>query len=356
MLSRTCRLSILITALICAACATPPPEPAMPALVVQPVRLAALTDQRAAYRRRFCQLLDAPWNAPCPFYLTKFDDEPDAAASVELPGAPHPPVNLFVVSGVFSECFPRLQTFGDARGTQATGSVTFFDVPIHGRGSTELNAQIVRSTILAELARQSTPRLNIILSYSKGTADSLAALAESGELAGRIDALLSVAGAVNGSPLADALGTLYASVAAWVPFDACKVTDRGELQSLTRAERLNWLLAHPLPRHPRYYSLVATPTDDRVSPLLRLPYRKLAKLDPRNDGQLMYYDAVIPGSTLLGYLNADHFAVALPLLRWHPVALSVLAQANDFPRQQMLTAALDIILQELHTPHQSSPN
>jgi hypothetical protein len=33
----------------------------------------------------------------------------------------------------------------------------------------------------------------------------------------------------------------------------------------------------------------------------------------RNDGQLLPADAIIPGSTVLGYLNADHWAVAMEI-------------------------------------------
>jgi hypothetical protein len=34
---------------------------------------------------------------------------------------------------------------------------------------------------------------------------------------------------------------------------------------------------------------------------------------PRNDGLLLIYDQIIPGGTLLGYANADHWSVALSL-------------------------------------------
>ena len=31
-----------------------------------------------------------------------------------------------------------------------------------------------------------------------------------------------------------------------------------------------------------------------------------SRVDARNDGQLIYYDQVIPGSSLISYVNADH--------------------------------------------------
>ena len=37
----------------------------------------------------------------------------------------------------------------------------------------------------------------------------------------------------------------------------------------------------------------------------------LTRIDPRNDSQLIFYDQVIPGATLLGYVNSDHWDVAI---------------------------------------------
>ena len=39
----------------------------------------------------------------------------------------------------------------------------------------------------------------------------------------------------------------------------------------------------------------------------------LKRSEPRNDGQTLYHDQVIPGATLLGYANADHWAAAIPM-------------------------------------------
>jgi len=40
-------------------------------------------------------------------------------------------------------------------------------------------------------------------------------------------------------------------------------------------------------------------------------------VDARNDSQVIFYDQFIPGSTLVGYLNADHWALAVPVARSH---------------------------------------
>lgn len=53
-------------------------------------------------------------------------------------------------------------------------------------------------------------------------------------------------------------------------------------------------------------------------------------LDARNDGHVLYTDAIIPGSYLLGYFNADHWAVALPVARTVPKLCSAEEQQDEF--------------------------
>ena len=42
---------------------------------------------------------------------------------------------------------------------------------------------------------------------------------------------------------------------------------------------------------------------------------------------------MIPGSTLLGYLQADHWAVLLPIDRSHETLAKVFFDQNDSPRE-----------------------
>ena len=85
---------------------------------------------------------------------------------------------------------------------------------------------------------------------------------------------------------------------------------------------------------------MATPEPDKVSRLLRPFYRKLAFIDPLNDGQLLFSDAVIPGSRLLAYMNADHWAIALPFNEAKLPFAATLLDKNYFPRSQMIEAAV----------------
>jgi hypothetical protein len=59
--------------------------------------------------------------------------------------------------------------------------------------------------------------------------------------------------------------------------------------------------------------VAAFSTRDRVARAPLQSWKTLLGESRRNDGQLLPQDALIPGSTLLGYLNADHWAVVMEL-------------------------------------------
>ena len=74
---------------------------------------------------------------------------------------------------------------------------------------------------------------------------------------------------------------------------------------------------------------------------------KLAQIDPRNDGQVVYSDQIVPGATLLGFLNADHWAVVMPIGRSHRLIGSTLVNHNDYPREALLEALLRYVEEDL---------
>ena len=71
----------------------------------------------------------------------------------------------------------------------------------------------------------------------------------------------------------------------------------------------------------------------------------MSLVDSRNDSQMIFYDQMIPGSVLLGYVNADHWAVAIPINRSHPFIASHFVDKNAFPRE-ILAEALVRFLEE----------
>ncbi|MGB5517084.1 MAG: hypothetical protein WBO73_01265, partial [Gammaproteobacteria bacterium] len=67
----------------------------------------------------------------------------------------------------------------------------------------------------------------------------------------------------------------------------------------------------------------------------------------RNDSQVLFYDQIIPGSTLIGFVNADHWALAVPIARTHPTISEMFVDQNDYPREALLEAVMRFVEEEL---------
>jgi hypothetical protein len=92
---------------------------------------------------------------------------------------------------------------------------------------------------------------------------------------------------------------------------------------------------------------VTLPQPERISSILRGFNDKLSRIDGRNDSQVIFYDQLIPGSTLLGYLNADHWAIAIPIARTHGTLGSLFVTQNAYPREALLEAILRFVEEDL---------
>jgi hypothetical protein len=134
-----------------------------------------------------------------------------------------------------------------------------------------------------------------------------------------------------------------------VSLPSCAPGDGGAFTSLGRPSRLNWLVTHRLPQGTRYFSLVSFTRSDSVSGPLRPFAAALAEIDPRNDGQLLFYDQVIPGATLLGYVNADHWSIAVPIEEKRPVLATLVTAHNWFPRDALVEAVALYLSEQLAT-------
>jgi hypothetical protein len=162
--------------------------------------------------------------------------------------------------------------------------------------------------------------------------------------------VVTAAGAVGGSPLANEAEQYQANLLRYFPKATCGAGDGGAVESLRSGTRKAWLAAHALPREVPFYSLVAYPQPDRISWILKSSYHQLSRIDARNDSQVIFYDQVVPGGTLLGYLNADHWAVVVPFARTHSTIASVLVTRNAYPREALLEAILRFVEEDLESP------
>jgi hypothetical protein len=187
----------------------------------------------------------------------------------------------------------------------------------------------------------------VLIGYSKGTPDILEGLAGSPQAAKRVAAVVSIAGAVNGSPLIETAPKQLLVTLRQIPVEGCRLGDGEAVDSLQRDRRLRWLAEHRLPANVRYYSLAAFSDREGISLAMRPNYDRLSQIDPRNDGQLLYYDQLIPKSVLLGYANADHWAVSMPINRIYPTLSRVFADRAAFPREVLLEALIRHVEEDL---------
>ena len=153
----------------------------------------------------------------------------------------------------------------------------------------------------------------LLIGHSKGTTDILHFLVNFPDLARKVTAVLSVAGAVNGSVIADKYAKTYHKWFKDLSLGQCRPGDGGVLDSLTRGVQFEWLISNPLPETLQYYSIATFARKKNIQAALRITYKLIEPIDPLNDGQLMICDQLIPGSTLMAYVNADHWTVAVPV-------------------------------------------
>jgi len=113
------------------------------------------------------------------------------------------------------------------------------------------------------------------------------------------------------------------------------------MHDLRRDVRLAWWREHGAAITVPVFSIVATPRPDRISPATLGTYRWLAKIDPRNDGKLLWSDQIAPRSHLLGYANADHWTIAIPVATELP-GLSFLFR-DSVPRTALVDAAIEVV-------------
>jgi pimeloyl-ACP methyl ester carboxylesterase len=322
-----------------------------PALVLASTAAAGVQDSRVQFRAIYCAVLDArgqlPDHRPCDQALTRLSDEPPAQeGSVDLePSRRH--LVMLVVPGIGFDCFKHwLEPPGTVVEHLRTQGFDGGQLSVDALSGSSHNARQIRDALLAIPEEAGQPRI-VLLGYSKGAPDILEALATYPEIRSRVAAFVSAAGAIGGSALANDASQYQADLLRHFPGSECKPGDGQGVASLRPDNRRRWLAENPLPAGIRYYSLVTLPDPERISGVLKSSYRKLARVDGRNDSQVIFYDQVLPGSQLLGYVNADHWALAVPIARSHTVVGRMIVTRNDYPREALSEALLRFIEADL---------
>jgi hypothetical protein len=335
---------IAVAALFLFGCASlSPVKETMPPIVLATLDEAGIKDVRHLYRAAVCGQLPAG-SPPCEELILRFPGE----ASPSAPLAQIDIANRYriaFVPGLFSDCLNGIfYPFTDVIANLKESGFTVYDFRTGGRASSAENAQRLAKQ-LAELSPD--PRPFIMVAYSKGLPDVLELLLRYPQTSQHVAAIVSIAGASNGSPVADDLYEFYRDWLAGLPIPGC---DRGtgeEVHDLRRNVRLEWWRRNRSAITVPIFSIVAVPRADRVSPMLKQTYEKLAAIDPHNDGQLLWYDAVVTRGYLLGYVNVDHLAIAIPASQQIP-ALSFLFK-DSVPRLALVRAAIEVAAEALET-------
>jgi hypothetical protein len=303
--------------MVAAGC-TPPLLPFntdVPAQIMSYAEAPPVKDGRARFRELFCDLVgekNITRKTPiqCKDHLWRLGDEPQSSA----PAQPLPEHDtryvLALVPGAFAECFPKI-SFPFESGSDRLEKMGYRveKIRVSGRSSSEHNAVQIAMAI-KEIKMRDDERL-ILIGYSKGATDILHYLVNFPNISDWVAAFLSVAGAVNGTALADKFGDTYIEWFSETSLAACGPGDKGLFESLKLSKQSQWIAKYPLPKHLSYFSMVAFANRENVQPILLTTYDMLAGIDPRNDSQLIFYDQIIPGSSLLGYFNSDHWDIAV---------------------------------------------
>ena len=162
-------------------------------------------------------------------------------------------------------------------------------------GAIEANAEIIAAAVRA----RTDGRRLILVSVSKSGPEVAAALTSLGAGgASKVAAWVNIAGALQGSPLADE------SLSQWE--DVIGQVDIAGVESLSTAKSRQRFASFHVPRHVLVLNYIGVPLTGSVSWLGRSGYAQLRAHGP-NDGLSLLPDLIYPGAATLVELGRDHF-------------------------------------------------
>ena len=268
------------------------------------------TDGRVAFAETFCAVLphtDGAWG-DCGQYLeTPVPQPPPVASNIAS-------LKVMIVGGAFSECFekPGIHIFGPSI-KHLEGHGVAFGPPVNicGTATPEDNAQRIADYLKAN------PGDYLAIGHSKGAVDLMTAIQNHEAAQKQIKALVSVAGAIGGTRLADLGTTLgvigFGNALRRAGIGGCRIEDKGGIGSLKRSVRYEAMRKWKPPATLRTYSLVAVSPLEHTSTPLHTMWKTNAIYSIDQDSHIIAEEAVIPDSEYLGIVRADHWAVALPM-------------------------------------------
>ncbi|TXS89620.1 hypothetical protein [Parahaliea aestuarii] len=256
------------------------------------------------------------------------------------------------MGGAFSGCFGEasLAYYRGIDALQQQG-LPVVSIAIESRSGDRRNARLIATALDAQPPRPG--QQTVLLGYSKGAVDILRFLADYPQLAAEVDAVVSVAGPVNGSAVAAKGAWAYDTFLSSALAGRCDPGDGKVVDSLLPVTRRQWLAENPLPPHIRYFTLLGFTTSEHLARGLRPSWRLLARDNRHNDGQVLPEEAMLPGSTLLAYLDSDHWGLAIDIEQ-ELAFFAARADSRPFPRALLFETIVRYVGAEL-TPDGAAP-
>ena len=316
-------------------------------------------DHRGRFREILCAVNEKsgrgfPGYRSCEEILNRFGDEPAGPGTPVDLGPPQRKLHIAAVGGLGAECFAQfIQPFHFAlQHLQSLGHEASH-LRVDGLSSSAENGRVIRDAVL-EMDLDPTDKRLVLVGYSKGAPDIIEGVVAHPELQQRVAAVVTIAGAVSGSPLSYDSPEWIVSLAEHIPGAECEAGDGGAVESLEPGVRRQFAATHELPAGIGYYSLGSFAPREQISTMLLGQYDQLAKIDERNDGQMIFDDQVIAGGALLGFLKSDHWAAGMPMSRLYPTLSSVFVDQNEFPREIVLEAVVRHVEEQLRTSQEGA--
>lgn len=311
-----------------------------------------VSDRREDFAAYFCEALRAhavPADAEkgCRDWLRlPAAHGPAAAREATTPpfAKPARPRPIVIIPGMFGECVaPWTTPFADAHTLLRERGHSIHLIDVEGRSSSSRNGRSIDAWMGEHAAELDGA---IVIAYSKGATDYMhAAVLDANERRWlpRVAALVTIAGVINGTPLASRWAERLEKLLSRIHVPTCGAGDGGGVDSQSYPEARMARDAYlAIERLPATVAVVAVTDEASVNPLLALFHRQLANTDARNDGQVLIEDALLPGSQLVATARADHWSIALPF-ETSGRAMRLLAGNNHFPRVALVVALLEFI-------------
>jgi hypothetical protein len=302
-------------------------------------------DRRAAFADMFCSVLrdenpDGGEWGDCSQYI---ETKPDTA-KITL-GPISKKYRILVLPGFMSSCVSSVQALGKGQERLRKDfglDVEYLALP---NDSSENNGKLI-ADYLRKHANDS--RKYIVIGYSKGAPDLQVGLAHDPDAAKNVAAFVSLAGAVGGSPVANTIPAMIDRYAKSLNLGTCQGDIAAAARSLRNDVRHTFLAEHPDPIVPTY-SISAMSDKTNTSKMLLQAWQILFAYDAQEDSQLTRQDAIVPGSTLLGALKADHLAVALAFEDSADAQVKSMMDHNHYPRTALTEAIVRFVINDLES-------